>query len=210
MDTQRTVNLYLDLETWAGNTKPTLNTIEAPANYKDPDKIQAYKVENLDKVYRKQALDSMKGEIICLCYAINDGAVVALTGTEEDILTQFDDMLGGYPWSIFIGHNILRFDLPWLFHRGVKFGLKSLKFIVPHAKNDMAMVRDTLNIFAGTAFGSDSWYSLDELAQFLGLDSKEFNGSEIHDLYLAGNINKIIEHCSYDVSLVRTIYKMTQ
>ena len=210
MDTQRTVNLYLDLETWAGNAKPTLDTIEAPANYTDPIKIQAYKEKNLDKAWRKQALDSMKGEIICLCFAINDGDVVSLTGTEKDILTQFDEVIGEYPWCILIGHNILRFDLPWLFHRGIKFGLKGLKSIIPHAKNDTAMVRDTLNIFAGIAFGSDSWYSLSELANFLGIPDKEFNGSEIHDLYLAGNINKIVEHCSYDVSLVRTIYKMTQ
>ncbi len=153
MDTQRTVNFYLDIETYAGSHKPSLDEIDAPSNYKDEAKILAYKEENLDKVYRKQALDSMKGQIICVSFAVNDDPVQTIMETDEkELMGHFNNVISEYPWAILIGHNILRFDLPWLYHRAIKYNLSSLKSIIPHSKNDTAMVRDTLNMFAGTAF----------------------------------------------------------
>lgn len=207
----KTAELYFDIETVCSPNKPSLDEIEAPSNYKDADKIQAYKEANVDKLWRKQALDSMKAQVICISYAINDEPVITIMhDNEEDVMKDFESVVGENPYAIFIGHNILRFDIPFLWHRAVKYKLPYLKSILPHERYDKAMVRDTLSIFSVTSYGSDSWISLDTLAKFLGLPTKEHHGSEIHDLYLAKDYDAIAKHCEDDVNLVRTIYKLTQ
>ena len=209
METQRTVNLFMDIETYSSDNKPTIEDISAPANYKDADKILAYKQEHLDSAWRKQALDSMLGQIICISYAINDEEVVALTGTEKEIIAAFADVVCAYPYAQFVGFNHKRFDLVWLFHRFVKYKHSEAMVILPHTKNDSSII-DVMEIFSASNYGSDSWVSLDTLAKFLGLPCKDFDGSKIHDLYLEGKIDEIVKHCEDDVRLTRDIYKLTQ
>ncbi len=201
--------LFLDLETFSGD-KPSLDSIKAPSNYKDPDKIKAYKEENLDAIWRKQALNSLKGKIIAIGYAFNDEpAEVMFSEDEEFLLMEFDELITD-PYSKLCGHNILRFDIPFLLHRCWKYDLSNLQSILPTDKFDRrSMVIDTLTIFSATNFGSDSWYSLDDIASFFGLPNKESSGSEIHDLWLNKEYDKIIEHCKFDVELTREIYKRT-
>ena len=201
--------ITIDIETFSGWNKPSLDDIEAPSNYKDPDKIKAYKEENLDKIWRKQALNSLKGQIICIGYALNDGDVEVLFDEDEKkLLMQFNDVISKYPYGILIGHNLLRFDIPWLYHRSIKYRLSSLKSILPHGKRDTDMINDTMSLFSSTIYGSDGYYSLDEIAKFLGLNPKESSGADIHDMFVAKEYDKIKEHCKYDVELTRQVYKL--
>lgn len=201
--------ITIDIETFAGWNKPGLDDIEAPSNYKDLDKIKAYKEENLDKIWRKQALNSLKGQIICIGYAVNDeDAQVLFDTSEEQLMMLFDDVISKYPYGILVGHNLLRFDIPWLYHRSIKYKLPSLKSILPHGKRDTDMINDTMSLFSSTIYGSDGYYSLDEIAKFLGLNPKESSGADIHDMFVAKEYDKIKEHCKYDVELTRQVYKL--
>jgi len=207
----KTPLLYFDIETFASWDKPSLDDIEAPSNYKDPQAIAKYKYAHLDKAWRKQALNSLKGQIIAIGYAFDDDDVEVLYSEDEELLLkEFDNIVAESPYSILVGHNILRFDIPFLFHRSLKYRLSNLKVILPSDKNDKSMVRDTLHIFSSTNYGSDSWYSLDDLAKFFGLESKNSKGDEIHDFFVNKEFDKITEHCKQDVELTRTIYKLTE
>jgi len=210
MSTNPSPKIYLDIETFAGFNKPSLDDISAPANYKDEEKIKAYKEDNLDKIWRKQALDSMKGVVICLCYAVNDEPVQTVMGEEKDIIQALADLIAEYPWATIVGHNVKRFDIPFLWHRAVKYRQRHLTVALPHSRQDYERIIDTMEVFSASSFGSDSWLSLDTLANFLGLPVKDSQGSEIHDLYINKEYDKIAEHCRVDVALTREIYKLTQ
>src|SRR4030066_1654146 len=49
------------------------------------------------------------GRILCICYAINDGPIETISGEEKDILKKFWQIAPRV--DLFIGHNILYFDL---------------------------------------------------------------------------------------------------
>lgn len=212
----RTPTLVIDIETWASNNKPDYPPFKVSSGATKPETIQKQKDEYettkeelRDKLWRKQALDSMRGAIICVCYAIDDADVQHIVGdTEQDILTELDNVLANIPYPIVVGWNISRFDLVWLFHRGLRYGLKNILTSLPNKKDDQAMMRDLMNVFSATSYGSDSWVSLDEAARFLGFPSKAVSGKDIHDLYVNGQIDVIIEHCVYDVELCRKIHKL--
>jgi hypothetical protein len=207
----RTPLLYFDTETFSGFDKPSLDDISAPANYTDPVKIEAYKFANLDKIWRRQALDPLKAEVICLSYAIDDGEVITIQQpqyTEKDIIDMFAEVIKDNPYPFFVGHNISRFDIPILWLRAVKYKNNYLRIALPTNKYDDAN-KDTLTIFSAGAYGSDFWYSLEDIAKFLGLNPKQSKGSEIHDMYVNKEYEKIASHCKYDVELVRDVYKMT-
>lgn len=202
-------NVFLDVETWAGTNKPSREDVIVPSNYKNQDVIDKYIDEHLDTQWRKQALNSLKGQIICIGYAINDGdAQVLFDTSEEQLMMLFDDVISKYPYGILVGHNLLRFDIPWLYHRSIKYKLPSLKSILPHGKRDTDMINDTMSLFSSTIYGSDGYYSLDEIAKFLGLNPKESSGADIHDMFVAKDYDKIKEHCRYDVLLTRQVYKL--
>lgn len=211
-----TALIYLDIETGPNPVKPDYPPFKVSNGATKPETIQKQKDEYelikeelRDAVWRKQSLDPLRGTIICLSFAIDDGEVVSLVGEEKDILMKFEDVVRDVPYGEFICFNGKRFDFVWLFYRAVKYGLKVLRDILPHTRN-ANNVTDVMELFSATSYGSDSWVSLDSLAKFLGLPCKESQGSEIHDMYLKGEIDKIVEHCELDVKLVRDIYNLTK
>ena len=203
--------LFLDIETFASWDKPSIDDIHAPANYKDPAVIQKWKEENLDKAWRKQALDITKGKVICIGYAIDDNPVETISSdNEEELMQAFSKVVGINPYIQFCGHNIKRFDLPWLWIRAVRYKLKSAVSIIPHTRNDGNII-DTMEIFSATSFGSDSWLSMADLCAYFGLEGKgDMDGSKVHDAYINKEHDKIATYCKGDVERIRTIYNLTQ
>ena len=203
--------LFLDIETFSSWNKPSIDDLQPPANYKDATVIQKWKEANLDLAWRRQALSITKGQIICIGYAIDDNPVDYIFSTEESkLMERFAEVVEPNPYIQFCTHNGKRFDLPWLWLRAVKYNLKYLKSIIPHSRNDNAII-DTMEVFSASSFGSDSWLSLDELCKFLGIEGKgDMDGSKVHDAYVNEEYDKITTYCVADVEKVRTIYKMTQ
>jgi len=99
--------LYLDIETIPSATKPTLDELKVPGNITKPESILKWKEENLESEYAKQALNSMQGQIVCICAALNDDSPMFIELDKLPDLIQFAE----YPEII--GHNILGFDLPF-------------------------------------------------------------------------------------------------
>jgi len=211
----KTNRIFIDIETYAGDNKPSLDSIEAPANYTKPETIAKYKEENQDKVWRKQALHSLKGEIICIAFAVNDSPVQCLFKEKDkyeiELMMEFEEAVSGVSYPCWIGHNFKRFDNIWLVHRAIKYKLGGLKSMLPQRnssyKYDTDCI-DTMELFAVTSHSSDSWYSLESISEFLGLGKKESSGADIHDMYVQGKYDEIISHCKKDIELVRDIYNM--
>lgn len=204
-------SVYIDIETFAGQTPPAPESIAAPANYKDPDKIAAYQRDKLDEAWRKQALDSMAGQIICIGYAIGNDPVQTITvgidvSSERSALEQLG-MAAAYirtkdtiEW---IGHNFQGFDGIWLRRKAIKYGLVELARSI-NLDRYRGNVRDTMLMWS--PHDARDRVSLDNIAEYLCLGEKTGNGAMVHDLWIAGRRQEIAEYCRQDVELTRAVY----
>jgi len=209
-------NIYIDIETIPGPIMPTIEELmeSAPASYKKPESIRAWAEENQMEVYRKQALNSMQGEILAVGYAYNDGearCIIRREGETEKHLLEFvqDDLakVASMQRGItptWVGHNVKGFDLPWIWRKCIKYGLYDLARVIPrqrYAKD----IEDTMEMWA-TDYKDH--VSLSKIAAFLGLNGKvnDMDGSKVYDAWKAGEYDRIAEYCAGDVALTREVH----
>lgn len=105
-----------------------------------------------------------------------------------------------------VGHNIIGFDLPFIFQRCVVNELKVRTF-VNLADFNVRGVFDTMHRWW---LGARRTVSLDDLAWALGIESSktaEVEGSKVFDLYQAGKLHLIREYNLNDVRVTRQIYE---
>lgn len=202
-------NCYLDIETIPGPDKPDVSSIKVPANYKDEAKIKAYQEEHLEEEYRRQSLDSMKGEILCIGYAFDEAPVEVICGNNEfQTLYSFQDVLkaamGQYNDPVtFVGWGNRGFDMPFLWRKAVKYQLSPLKKAINRDKG-RGNILDLIEVWAAEW---KDYRKLDDVARFLGIPGKEgMSGSQVYDYYLEGRIDEITLYCQRDVEIIREIY----
>jgi len=201
--------LFLDIETIPGPIKPDVSEVKVPANYKDEAKIRAYQEEHLEEAWRRQALDSMSGSIICIGYALEDGPVTTFCVEDEakvvsDFAALVGELQGRYSEPLnWCGWNIATFDLPWLWRKAVKYGLARLRNAIPR-DNHYGMIVDLMRVWAADYQDRSS---LSKVAAFLGIPHDGGNGSEIHDLWLSGELDAIAAHCRRDIETTRAIWE---
>jgi len=105
-----------------------------------------------------------------------------------------------------VGHNIIGFDLPFIFQRCIVHELQARAF-VNLAEFNVRAVFDTMHRWW---LGARRTVSLDDLAWALGIESsktEEVEGSKVFDLYQAGKLNLIREYNLKDVRVTRQIYE---
>lgn len=200
-------NLFIDIETVPCGEMPCLDDIKAPANYKDEAKILEWKKANQIEVYKKQALDSMKGQIICIGYAFdNDEPEFICRSGEMQLIRDFDDVFHAcYQFDAiptFVGWNIINFDIPWIWRKAIEYQYPNLRRVLPHGNPKMCI--DLMKVWAADY---KDYVSLADCAKFLGIDHEGGNGSEIYDLWQAADLDAIADHCKRDIITTREIYR---
>ena len=213
------VRLFVDIETIPGPVMPGVEELElhAPKTLKKPESIRAWAEENQETEYRKQALDSMAGEILAIGYAWNDEEPEVLyrgpaMPTEEDLLRAFERAVEarmhklGNMRPIWIGHNVRAFDLPWLWRKALKYRLHDLAGRIPRGRYDKD-VEDTMELWASDY---KDRVGLNRLAAFLGLPGKTegLSGAKVFDAWQAGEIDQIARYCMGDVALSRDVWRI--
>jgi predicted PolB exonuclease-like 3'-5' exonuclease len=158
------------------------------------------------EIIKRLSLSAATAKIICLAYALEppvDGPVEILTGEETAILESFWRLAAEA--SLFVGHNILDFDLRFIWQRSIINRVKPSREI-PLARFRSFPVFDTMHEWSrwGRAH-----VSLDLLARAMGIPSpKEFlDGSKVFPYYQAGKLADICEYCKSDVATVRKVYR---
>lgn len=219
------MNITIDIETIPTQRQDIIEdiraSIEAPGNYKKPESIAKwFETEGdaaFEEKYRKTALDGASGEIICICWAVDDGppngVIRKINEPEKDILQDFSGIItdylksdnGMYHYATWIGYNICKFDLRFIWQRCVINNIK-LPFKIPYdAKPWGDNVFDTLYEWAGANYGGGS---LDKVSKALGYEGKgEVTGSNVWDFIKAGETKKVFDYCKQDVELTRKLYK---
>ena len=163
------------------------------------------KLDEADLI-KKLSLSAVTAKIICLCYAFEpsvSGTIEVLQGEETDIIKGFWKIVPDC--NLFVGHNILDFDMRFIYQRSVIHQIKPSRDI-PFTRFRNAPIYDTMQEWS--KWGREH-ASLDSLSKALGIPSPKENldGSKVYPYYRAGKLPEIIEYCKRDVDSVRAVYK---
>jgi predicted PolB exonuclease-like 3'-5' exonuclease len=195
------MKLFLDIETLPApeEYRQTLKRMYDKKNKKDDD-FQEY--------FLKTSFDGAYGRILCIGYAVDDDEVKVLynENDEKKTLEQFWN-LAQYA-DLFIGHNVMDFDLRFIFQRSIINNVRP-----PQNLLNLSFVRYRNNPIFDTMKEWVKWsnnsVSLEHLALALGVPSPkdDIDGSQVWDFYQIGKVNDILEYCKKDVETARAVYK---
>ena len=165
-----------------------------------------------DANWRKTAFDATKGHVCCIGWAMDDNPpeadFIQTVAGEKDILRFFfaelHKQFDARRRPLFIGHNHVAFDLPFIFRRAVILGVEPPMFLPRLPKAWDESVFDTMVQWAGHG----NRISMDALCEALGIPGKDgMDGSMVCDAFMQGRIAEIAEYCRGDVHRTREIYK---
>jgi len=193
--------LFLDIETIPApdDKNETLRFLHKKAldkNKKEKKDFEQYLLNT--------SFDGAFGRILCVGYAINDEpAEIFYDQNEKEMLQKFWEIAKDA--DLFIGHNIMDFDLRFIYQRSVVNGVRPTR--------ELSFARYRNNPIYDTSKEWSKWANfavgLEHLALALGIPTPkdEIDGSLIYEFYKAGKIGEILNYCKKDVETTREIYK---
>ncbi len=177
------------------------------------DLLSAGEAAQQDKDYDKSSFDGTFSRIVCIgLLAFSDsmepqGATAWYGGGEKELLRRFWEWIGTNRPSLYITHNGLGFDLPFLKKRSVIHQVRP-PVEINLAKFRTEPVYDTLAIWSN--WDSRGWVKLDVLARALGVETKSGSGKQVAEMWQAGRGKDIAEYCLQDCYVTYACYsKMT-
>jgi 3'-5' exonuclease len=161
---------------------------------------------NEAELLKKLSLSAVTAKIICICYAVEPPVgceVQALQGEETEIIDAFWKLAADC--NLFVGHNILDFDLRFIYQRSIIHQIKPSRDL-PFARFRNAPIYDTMQEWS--KWGREH-ASLDTLSKALSIPSpkESLDGSKVYPYYRAGKLAEIIEYCKRDVDSTRQVYR---
>lgn len=213
---------YFDLETLPCSDPAIIAelaaTIKPPATYKKPESIAEWMRDNkesaLNELLAKTSFDGMYGRIACAAWAVDDGAIES-SGAQDDevavIRKIFDAALNANSETrdqvVFCGHNIAGFDLPFLKHRSIIFGIEPPPYFRAAFRAKPWEIEDTMLMWSTER---EKRVSLDKLCRALDIPGKDgFDGSMVAETWPV-NQSKVIEYCKDDVARTRAVHRRLQ
>ena len=184
--------MYLDIE-----TVPTDKALEE--NGLLESQIQLDEAE----LIKKLSLSAATAKILCLAYALDDAPVKVLCGDEKETIQSFWKL--ALESNLFVGHNVLDFDMRFIYQRSIIHQIKPSRDI-PFARFRNNPIYDTMQEWS--KWGREH-VSLDALSKALGIPSPKetLDGSKVYPYYRAGKLTDIYEYCTRDVDTVRQVYR---
>jgi len=169
-----------------------------------------------ERVYQLGSLNATSGRILSI--AVHVGSVPGFTAEgvtshrsehafgidEKDFLALMSDF--DSECDLLVGHNIIGFDLPFIFQRCLVNNI-TVKPFIDLSEFRVAGVYDTMR---GWWLGGRNRVGLDDIAWALGIESSktgEVEGSKVFDLYQAGKLAEIREYNLNDVRVTRKVYE---
>lgn len=204
-----------------------LERVKAPGNYRDGAKIEEYISQarqaiidqheaQVQAAIEKTSLDGAMGQIVCVSYAVDDADPICLAA--DDLSLQSEASLLELLWLRFsevhsgtsgmrpvvVGHNVVGFDLPFLWHRSIVHQVRPPHWLPRNAKPWAEGVADTMLMWAG----DKGRISMERLCRALGLPGKgAFSGADVWQAVQDGRLREVADYCSADVSRTRAIYR---
>lgn len=178
---------------------------EAPSNYKDPEKIEDYKLKARFEDEKKAALSWWTGKIVC----IHVRSLYKRTGksfvgeNEAALLNAFFNWVTAEGRGVLIGKSSKYFDSPFMIGRCIALDLGIPSFLRPYRQ-----IEDIDEVF-GIGARADQAGKLSDYAAGMGIASKLGNGQDVQHWYNAATtgkdpegFKKIATYCEGDVMIV--------
>ncbi|HEX3085889.1 MAG TPA: ribonuclease H-like domain-containing protein [Pyrinomonadaceae bacterium] len=180
-----------------------------------------------ERVYQLGSLNATSGRILSIAVHVGPVAgfsVAGLSGNQSEHVFGIDaegneqdeaDALKGFlalmsdfdpQCDLLVGHNVIGFDLPFIFQRCLVNNI-ALKPFVDLSEFNVQGVYDTMR---GWWLGGRNRVALDDVAWALGIESSktaEVEGSRVFELYQAGKLAAIREYNLNDVRVTRKVYE---
>jgi len=202
-----------------------------PAGEESHEKLKVIHAKREDKREKKvdfeqyllgTSFDGAFGRILCIGYAVDDEPAEILSAEEsgeKEMLSRFWEIVKSiskepynsqYPdYGVqFVGHNVMDFDLRFIYQRSVINGVKPA-YDLNFARYRNYPIYDTMKEWVKWA---NMNVGLETLCFALGVPTPKdgIDGSEVWNFYKAGKVDDILEYCKRDVEATRAIYrKMT-
>lgn len=194
--------------------------------YLTSDKYPENKDLTEDQLFQqKSALQAEFGRVVCISFGRvkfseePEGEPLVQIASyygddEKDILTNAARVFNGMHKHkmIPLGHNIKRFDIPFLDKRWFINKMEpALPLQVWDKKPWEINVKDTSELWSFGAW-QEGFTSLDLLTAVLGLSSPKSNmeGSQVHGKFYDGKVEEIKDYCNQDVvALIRIIFELS-
>jgi hypothetical protein len=180
-----------------------------------------------ERCYQLGALSATSGRIVCLAVHVAPVPGMQIEGLEitpsenvfgidadgfevdeKRVLTGFLNLLKDFDPDTdeIVGHNILGFDLPFIFQRCLVNNI-NVRPLIDLSEFRVRGVFDTMHHWW---LGSKRFVSLDDIAWALGIESSktaEAEGSKVFEMYQADKLAEIREYNLNDVRLTRKVYE---
>jgi DNA polymerase elongation subunit (family B) len=197
--------LFFDIETLPAEGKDIEIVKQLWEDAKKKSANSEKKTENtFDNFFRNTSFQGEFGRILCIGYAVEGEPVQCLFGDEKEILKDFWEIAKDA--DLFIGHNIMEFDLRFIYKRSIIHNIK------PSRELNFARYRN--NPIYDTMKEWEKWgaigTSLHKLSLCLGVTSPKeagIDGSKVYDFYLDGKAEEIYKYCKRDVEATRSVYE---
>ena len=180
------------------------------------------------RAYQRGSLEATSGRILSIAVHVGPIAGLVIDGltqpqtehifgidaegneqAEARLLTDFLRLMSDFDVECdeIVGHNIIEFDLPFIFQRCVTRNIRVRPFVSLSDYNVRGVI-DTMRLWCcGDRRGRAS---LDDIAWALGIESsktEDVEGSRIFELYQAGRLGEIREYNLNDVRVTRKVYE---
>ncbi|HSB08644.1 MAG TPA: ribonuclease H-like domain-containing protein, partial [Blastocatellia bacterium] len=180
-----------------------------------------------ERAFRSGSLAATTGRILSIAVHVGPAAGIEIAGLEQfereevfgidsdgqeqserEALIGFLALMEGFDPDIdeIVGHNIIAFDLPFIFQRCLVNNIAVRPF-VNLAEFNVRGVYDTMYRWW---LGARNRVALDDIAWALGVESSktdEVDGSRVLELYQAGKLAEIREYNQNDVRVTRKVYE---
>jgi hypothetical protein len=174
--------------------------------------------ETFEDFLGRTNFDGAFGRILCIGYAVDDEEPKNFynENNERETLRQFwnlVDALSAAPRNmqypdydlLFVGHNVMDFDLRFIYQRSIVLGVKPA-YDLNFARYRGYPIYDTMKEWVKW---SNSMVGLETLALALDIPSPKegIDGSQVAAFFEAGKVDEILEYCKRDVETTRAVYQ---
>jgi len=207
----RVCSVYVDLETAPGRVDHWRTREVVAAALKCDEDVVVWNAPETLAAWSRTALDDTAGRTLAIAYAIDEDPVDVVwvpapdgridDDLEREAFDTFDTRLDGVQ-ALWVAHNGLGFDLPWLRHRGLIVGSR----IAQRVPSDRwgKGVYDTSKEWTGDARAK---VSLNNLCRLLGVPGKGDITGEQAWLLAASNPARVRLYAAADVCRLRSVHR---
>ncbi len=166
--------------------------------------------EEQEKRYEQSSFDGTFSRIVCIGLLLFSdameprGAVGWYGANERELLRQFWARLKDLRPALFITHNGLGFDLPFIKKRSIIHRVKP-SMDISLARFRTEPVFDTMAVWSN--WDNRGWVKLDVLARALHVETKSGSGKQVADMWARGQGRAIAEYCLQDTYVTYACYQ---